>query len=412
MRPVHRTLAVVAATGVLALAAPAGAAPGSGSTIEARAIYLVTLDRGLEPGAAASAARRAVGAEVTHVYRHALRGYAARLTPAAAAQLDRTPGVTAVVPDRPVSIAAQTVPTGIDRVDAEQSPTAAIDGIDTRVDVDVAIVDTGIDLDHPDLNVYSAGARNCSSGPSADDGNGHGTHVAGTVGALDNGTGVVGVAPGARLWPVRVLSNSGSGSWSTVICGVDFITANAASIEVANLSLGGGGSDDGNCGFTNGDLLHQAVCASVAAGVTYVVAAGNSAADSATAVPASYDEVITVSALADFNGQPGGGGAATCRADEDDTFANFSNYGPDVDLIAPGVCILSTARGGGLSTLSGTSMASPHVAGAAALYLVNNPSASPADVRTALRSGGNLDWTWPSQDPDGIQEPLLDAGAL
>jgi subtilisin family serine protease len=416
MRTVPRTLAALAAASLLpalvvtVLAPSATAAPGSAADV--RTTYLVTLDRGVEPTTAASAAGRAVGADVTHVYRHALRGYAARLTPAAAARLARTPGVAAVVPDRPVSIAAQTIPTGIDRIDAEQSPTAAIDGVDTRVDVDVAVIDTGIDLDHPDLNVYTAGARNCSSGRSADDGNGHGTHVAGTVGALDNTTGVVGVAPGARLWPVRVLSNSGSGSWSTVICGVDFVTANADAIEVANMSLGGGGSDDGNCGFSNGDLLHQAVCASVAAGVTYVVAAGNSAADSSTAVPAAYDEVITVSALADFDGAPGGAGSPTCRTDEDDTFANFSNYGADVDIIAPGVCILSTYRGGGYSTLSGTSMASPHVAGAAALYLVGNPSASPADVRTALRSGGNLDWIWPSQDPDGIQEPLLDAGTL
>jgi subtilisin family serine protease len=418
MRPVQRALAALTAAAVLPAvaalaAAPATASAGSGSSAaDVRSTYLVTLDRGVEPGAAASAAGRDVGADVTHVYRHALRGYAARLTPAAAARLARAPGVADVVPDRPVSIAAQTVPTGVDRIDAEQSPTAAIDGVDGRVDVDVAVIDTGIDLDHPDLNVYTAGARNCSSGRSADDGNGHGTHVAGTVGAVDNGAGVVGVAPGARLWPVRVLSNTGSGSWSSVICGVDFVTANADAIEVANMSLGGGGADDGNCGFSNGDLLHRAVCASVAAGVTYVVAAGNSAANSATAVPASYDEVITVSALADFDGAPGAAGSPTCRSDEDDTFANFSNHGADVDVIAPGVCILSTYRGGGYSTLSGTSMASPHVAGAAALYLVRNPSASPTDVRTALRSGGTLDWTWPSQDPDGIQEPLLDAGTL
>jgi subtilisin family serine protease len=414
MRPVRRALAALTAVSLLpalaafTLATPATAAPAA----DVRTTYLVTVDRGVEPATAASAAARSVGAEVSHVYRYALRGYAARLTPAAAARLARTAGVAAVVPDRPVSIAAQTIPTGIDRIDAEQSPTAAIDGADTRVDVDVAVIDTGIDLDHPDLNVYSAGARNCSSGRSADDGNGHGTHVAGTVGALDDAAGVVGVAPGARLWPVRVLSNSGSGSWSTVICGIDFVTANADAIEVANMSLGGGGSDDGNCGFSNGDLLHQAVCASVAAGITYVVAAGNSAANSSTAVPAAYDEVITVSALADFNGRPGGGGAASCRSDVDDTFADFSNYGADVDIIAPGVCILSTYRGGGYSTLSGTSMAGPHVAGAAALYLVGNPAASPAGVRTALRSGGTLDWTWPSQDPDGVQEPLLDAGTL
>ncbi len=123
-------------------------------------------------------------------------------------------------------------------------------------------------------------------------------------------------------------------------------------------------------------------------------------------MPAAYDEVITVSALADFNGQPGGGAAATCRADVDDTFADFSNYGADVDLIAPGVCINSTWKGGGYNTISGTSMASPHVAGAAALYKAANPGASPAQVKTALQSAGNLNWNNVG-DRDGVKETLL-----
>jgi subtilisin family serine protease len=118
-----------------------------------------------------------------------------------------------------------------------------------------------------------------------------------------------------------------------------------------------------------------------------------------------------VSALTDFNGQPGGGAAATCRADEDDTFANFSNFGADVDLIAPGVCILSTYLGSGYATLSGTSMASPHVAGAAALYKANHPGATPAQVKAALQSAGSLNWT-DTDDPDPIKEPLLNVDAF
>jgi subtilisin family serine protease len=272
------------------------------------------------------------------------------------------------------------------------------------VDVDVAVIDTGVDLDHPDLNVYTAGAKNCSTGRSADDGNGHGTHVSGTIGALDNDLGVVGVAPGARIWPVRVLNRSGSGSTASVVCGIDYVTAHASEIEVANMSLGGGGSDDGNCGINNNDAMHRAICASVLAGVTYAVAAGNESDNAANHVPAAYDEVITVSALADFNGLPGGGAAATCRADVDDTFADFSNFGADVDLIAPGVCILSTWKGASYNTISGTSMATPHVAGGAALYKSTQPAASPAAVKAALQAAGNLNWTG---DPDGTKEPLL-----
>jgi subtilisin len=264
-------------------------------------------------------------------------------------------------------------------------------------------------------SVHTAGARNCSNGKSADDGNGHGTHVAGTVGALDNTIGVVGVAPGVRLWPVRVLNNRGSGTTATVICGIDFVTANAPAnggqIEVANMSLSGPGADDGNCGLTNGDAEHLAICNSVTAGVTYAVAAGNQATNAATRVPAAYDEVITVSALADFNGLPGGGAAATCRADVDDTFADFSNFGADVDLIAPGVCILSTYRGGGLNTISGTSMATPHVAGGAALYLATHPGTVPFAVKSALQAAGTLDWDF-SDDPDSIQERLLNVATF
>jgi subtilisin family serine protease len=322
------------------------------------------------------------------------------------------PGVDWVEQDRIVRATAQTLPTGINRADADLSPTAGIDGADERVAADVAVLDTGVSLSHPDLNVNTAGGRNCIiSLLNANDDHGHGSHVAGTIGALDNNAGVVGVAPGARIWPVKVLNAVGAGLVSQIVCGIDYVTSKAGQIDVANMSLTGGGSDDGNCGNTNGDTEHRAICASVAAGITYVVAAGNNAGNAANSIPAAYDEVITVSALADFNGLPGGGAAATCSSDQDDTFASFSNFGADVDIIAPGVCIYSTTSGSSYTTMSGTSMASPHVAGAAALYRAVNPTASPAQVKAALLSAGNTGWT-NSDDPDGIKEPLLNVATF
>ena len=258
----------------------------------------------------------------------------------------------------------------------------------------VAVIDTGSGP-HTDLNIV--GGVNCSTGRPTNftDGNGHGTHVAGTIGAKDDANGVVGVAPGVPIYSVRVLNNAGSGSWASVACGIDWVTANAASkgIKVANMSLGGSGSDDGNCGNSNNDALHKAICGSVAAGVTYVVAAGNSNADFAGFVPAAYNEVLTVTAEPDFNGQPGGGAAATCRTDVDETPADFSNFtavgSSDVDhtIAAPGVCILSTWKGGGYNTISATSMASPHVAGTTALCIASGGcGGSPSAVITKLRN--------------------------
>jgi subtilisin family serine protease len=381
---------------------------GSGSDRIAGS-YIVVLNDDARAGSVAAEHARRYDVTVSHVYRAALKGYAARMSDQAAARIAQSSSVQWVEADRAVAATAQSLPTGINRVDGELSSTVSGNGSGS-VDVDVAVIDTGIDTTHPDLNVV--GGKNCSTGRSYNDGHGHGSHVAGTIAAKDDANGVVGVAPGARLWAVRVLNNAGSGSISSVVCGIDWVTANASTIEVANMSLGGSGSDDGNCGNTNNDAEHKAICRSVGAGVTYAVAAGNDYDDAAGFVPAAYDEVITVSALADFNGEPGGGAAATCRSDVDDTFANFSNYGLDIDIIAPGVCIESTWKSGGYNTISGTSMASPHVAGGAALYKANNPSASPSTVKTALQSAGNLNWIWPSEDPDGIQEVLLNVDAF
>ena len=392
--------------GAAALALSGGIAPtitASAAPPGPTASFIVTLRPGVEPATVAADHGRSHGASVTHVYRHALKGYSASLTRAAAAALAADPRVAAVLPDREVRMSAQTVPPGIDRVGAGESSAASGDGRGS-VDVDIAVLDTGIDPKHRDLNVV--GGVNCIQGNNTyADLHGHGTHVAGIAAAKDNNTGVVGVAPGARLWAVRVLDANGGGSWSSIICGIDWVTAHASTIEVANMSLGGFGGE-GSC---TDRALHEAICRSTAAGVTYVVAAGNSSSDASNFVPATYDEVITVSAITDFDGKPGGLGTPTCQLGHDDTFASFSNFGPDVDLTAPGMCVMSTWRGGGYRSISGTSMASPHVAGAAALFLATRPGATPAQVRAALVAAGTHDWTG---DPDATHEPLLDVSGL
>ena len=408
-----RLLAVAAATltPLAMLAAPASAAPSGVPAATADSVpggWIVTLEPGASPDGVSAEHSRRYEARVDHVYRSAVRGYSAHMSDRAAARVAQDPRVASVERDRVVSIDAQTVPTGIDRIDGEVSSTLAGNGTGA-VDVDVAVIDTGISA-HPDLNVV--GGVNCSTGVSYADGNGHGSHVAGTIGAKDDGVGVVGVAPGARLWAIRVLNNQGSGTRSGIICGIDWVTARASTIEVANMSLGGSGTDtavDSNC--RGSDSYHNAICRSVKSGITYAVAAGNDSDNAANHVPAAYDEVITVSALADFNGKPGGGAAATCRSDVDDTFADFSNYGPDVDIIAPGVCIYSTWKGGGYNTISGTSMATPHVTGAAALYKSTHPTATPAQVKAALLAAGTADWN-SATDRDAVHEPLLNVGTF
>jgi subtilisin family serine protease len=365
--------------GVSAQAPPAGA-------------YIVVLqDDTPNVPAVASEHARAYGLAVGHVYQSALRGYAAVIPQARLGDVQNDPRVRFVSEDRPVFAVAQSLPTGIDRMEADFSSQVSGNGAGEMTGPAVAIIDTGSGP-HPELHVI--GGVNCSTGNSFNDGNGHGTHVAGTIGARDNGDGVVGAAPWVPIYSVRVLNNAGSGSWSSVTCGIDWVTANAASrgIKVANMSLGGSGSDDGDCGNSNNDALHLAICNSVKAGVAYVVAAGNDGADFSGFVPAAYNEVLTVTAIADFNGQAGGGAAATCRTDVDDTAADFSNFttvggGEENHTIAaPGVCIQSTWKGGGYKTISGTSMATPHVAGTAALCFALGPCKAPGDVITNLRS--------------------------
>ena len=364
-------------------------------------------------------------------YKHAIKGFAATVPDA---KLDKIKGdarVKFVSEDRMVHAydvsqskpgsnagkpgptqPAQVIPYGVDRIDADNLA-------NNGAGVVVAVIDTGIDTSHPDLAGQIAGGINCSTGKPNNykDGNGHGTHVAGTIAALDNNIGVVGVAPEAKLLAVRVLDNAGSGTWSSVICGIDWVTANASSknIKVANMSLGGSGSSDDNCGITNSDALHQAICKSRDNGVTYVVAAGNEGDNASNHVPSAYDDaLITVSALADSDGLAGGTGPNTSYGNyADDTFAAFSNYGAIVDLAAPGVDIRSTWKGGTYNTISGTSMASPHVAGVTAIYIASNPGGSTwTQIRDALVANGEAKNSGHT-DPSGNHlEPVVKANGL
>lgn len=382
--------------------------------------FIVVLNE--DAGPAANVAREVAnnnGGRVGHVYTRALRGFSVTLPEAAMARVAADPRVAYVERDLPMSIAAQTVPTGIVRSFAASNAALDIDGTDDfRVDVDIAILDTGIDVEHPDLNVvggidctYTSGrgrfaTQYCEPSANGDDDHYHGTHVAGSAAALDNGFGVVGVAPGARLWAVKVLDSSGSGSTSGIIAGIDWVVAQG-DIEVLNMSLGGSGVST---------AYLTAIDNAVANGVVVVVAAGNSNADANNFSPAYVPSAITVSALADFDGVAGGFGSPTCRADQDDTLADFSNWGTAVDIAAPGVCILSTypIEQGSYASISGTSMASPYVAGAAGLLASGaNSPANAADVqaiRNTLVNTGNLNWT--DDSGDGVKERLLDVSTF
>jgi subtilisin len=383
--------------------------------------WIVLYGKGTDSKAVSARQAKRIGFKVDRTFSHAAKGFVGRLTGKQAAALRKDPSVLAVVPDEKISLTGQAYPTGINRIGARKSLAANINGSDERVDADVAVVDTGI-MPVADLNVV--GGYNCTTTDrnAWTDGNGHGTHVAGTVGALDNGLGVVGVAPGVRLWAVRILNSSGEGLLSWYVCGLDWIAAQRDPsdsarplIEAVNMSVTKWGRDDRNCGLTNADILHQSICRLVSSGVTVVAAAANDSGNAAYRVPASYNEVITVSALADTDGKPGGLGGNRCYSwgsyDKDDTFANFSNYGGDVDLIAPGKCIWSTLRTGGYGYMSGTSMAAPHVAGAVALLRSTRPEYTPAEVRAALMAIGTLAWKT-STDPDSVHEPLLDVSRL
>lgn len=295
------------------------------------------------------------------VYSRAIQGFSAKLSQTQIRALKLNPYVELVEPDVEISLAGQAVPWGVEKVTGKTATMRMAQPLIMVTGVNAYVIDTGVDVANTDLNVVNH--VNLWSDGINTDCNGHGTHVAGTIGAWDNTLGVVGVAPGVSLTGVKVLSCSGGGTASSIIAGIDWVTAHAKLPAVANISIGGPRTDS----------LDQAVRNSVAKGIFYAVAAGNYAADACSYSPSRSggnidNGIMTVASSGSTNLESG-----------------FSNYGNCVDTWAPGASILSTKLGGGTVTYSGTSMASPHVAGAAALLLSRYPTFKPAAVETKLR---------------------------
>ncbi|MER7496650.1 S8 family peptidase [Streptomyces pharetrae] len=364
------SLATAALVGGLT-ALPAQAAPAEGTVLAAgsptaiKDSYIVTLKRGAGFKAASGQGKDLIeeyGGSVRKTFGSALNGYTATLSATEAKRLAADPAVAAVEQNQRVSIDAtqSNAPWGLDRIDQTSLP---LSGTYTYPDsagtgVTAYVIDTGVRITHSQLTGRAVNGYDAVDGDTtAQDGNGHGTHVATTIAGS-----TYGVAKKAKIVAVRVLNNSGSGTTAGVIAGIDWVTKNHSGPSVANMSLGGGVST----------TLDTAVRNSIASGVTYAVAAGNSNANASSFSPARVAEAITV-------------GATTST----DARASYSNYGSALDIFAPGSSITAGwhTSDTATNTISGTSMATPHVAGAAAVYLAGHPSATPAQVASALTAG-------------------------
>ncbi|GAA3486242.1 S8 family peptidase [Streptomyces cremeus] len=362
---------VAAVAGMSALSAPvAGAAPAEGTVHGANAegavagSYIVMLDQKADKKALA----KTYGGELKRNYTAAINGFSASgLTATEAKRLAADPAVAKVVQNKKFHAdATQDNPPswGIDRVDqADTAPDKKYTYPDSAGEgVTAYVIDTGVRVSHQDFGGRaSSGFDAIDNDDDADDGNGHGTHVAGTIAGTAHG-----VAKKAKIVAVRVLDDSGSGTTEQVVAGIDWVTAHHKGPSVANMSLGGGADP----------ALDAAVQKAIASGVTFAVAAGNDAGDAKDHSPARVPEAITVASSA-----------------EGDTQSDFSNFGAAVDLYAPGSDITSSWNDSddGTKTISGTSMATPHVVGAAAVYLAGHQDATPAQVAAALTGAATPD---------------------
>jgi subtilisin family serine protease len=320
--------------------------------------YICVFDATVAPGSVAAAANRAVqanGGQIKHVYTKALRGFAVNASAQGVANMrSKNPAIRYCEQDQVVTaiqVSSSKKPgssTGTQPVQETPWGIARVRGGAAGNFATAWIIDSGIELNHPDLSVDTQRSRSFISDSSPNDTNGHGTHVAGTVAAIDNTIGVVGVAPGAPLVAVRVLDRRGSGTISGVIAGVDYVALNGQAGDVANMSLGGGAST----------TLDTAVVNAAGTGIRFTIAAGNNSDNAGKYSPARANgpNVFTVSSFA--NG---------------DNWSSFSNFGnPPIDYAEPGSSIKSTWIGGGYNTISGTSMAAPHLAGILLQGAVNN----------------------------------------
>lgn len=326
------------------------------------------------------------GGTISHVFEKndAIFGVAASLSPDDIAAIQKIPQIKNIVLDKKVSAFLKKTPRGISRIDADLIPLGH-----APADANIALIDTGIDREHPDLSKNIEEGKNfTTSDPDAwNDQHGHGTHLAGIIGARDNNQGVLGVVPKANLFIAKSMDKNGTGKTSDIIASIEWLREQSeeSKIDVINMSFGGEI-------LTEDDPLHRAIKAGVEDGITFVAGAGNGSEPVDKTVPAAYPEVITVSAMDPDTNQ----------------FAPFSNYGEAIDLTAPGIQILSTYKGQQFWRFSGTSAAAAHVSGAAALYIHNqNRNVTPKEVETFLKeSGMEEDW---KGDPDGNHEPMVNA---
>ena len=337
------------------------------------------LDRGVL--GTVHALERQYGFAADHVYSAAIHGFAARLTPQQIDALQRDPLVAYIEPDGPMQLLDQTLPWGVDRIDADVSSTQAGDGDGAVTNVNIYVLDNGVDATHPDLNVVNqVNFTTSTNTPTC----AHGTRVAGVIAARDDNFGVVGVLPGAPITAVKVTTCDPIITLtSVVIKGVDWVTQNAVRPAVANMSIGGLPST----------ALDTSVKRSADRGVFYAIAAGNSSTDACWTSPqrvGTYPGVVTVGAT-----------------DATDSEAAFSSFGRCVDLWAPGVDILTDNLGGGVTTTSGTSYSAPYVAGTAGLFLSTQIDASAAAVEAALKSDAVATGT---RSKDGTPVKLVYAG--
>ncbi|AJE39117.1 S8 family peptidase [Streptomyces nodosus] len=377
-QPRSRKIRFAALTGVTTAALlggltalPAQAAPAEGKVLAAgsptaiKDSYIVTLKQNAGFASTSSQGKGLItkyGGNVKKTFGSALNGYTANLSATEARRLAADPSVASVEQNQTVHLTDTTqssAPWGLDRIDQASLP---LSGTYTYPDsagsgVTAYVIDTGVRITHSQISGRASYGYDAVSGGTPSDGNGHGTHVATTIAGS-----TYGVAKKAKIVAVRVLDASGSGTTAGVIAGVDWVTKNHSGPSVANMSLGGGASS----------TLDTAVRNSIASGVTYAIAAGNDNANASSSSPARVTEAITV-------------GATTST----DARASYSNYGSVLDLFAPGSSITAgwNTSDTATNTISGTSMATPHVAGAAAVYLANHTSATPAQVSTALVNG-------------------------
>jgi subtilisin family serine protease len=312
----------------------------------------------------------------------------------------------------------QQIPTGIDRIDAEPTSLSP-----SSIDIDVAILDSGVDVNHPDLNVLEDRQVNFV-GTDPSDNCGHGTHVAGIIGAKDNNFGVIGVAPNAKIWNIKVMEkNNVTGNcevdYDAVIDGLKYLLNNSDTIDVANLSISFQCVDF--CNTSEVMEIENLINQIIARGVVVVVSAANDGINARQIVPAMLQMPITVSAISDTDGKCGGLGPIsepwelTGERMQDDTFASMSNYGTVIDIAAPGVDINSTLPGATYGKMSGTSFATPHVTGTVALIIANQSDIIPSNVRNMLLEfGSNQSVECDGQgygyfinDQDPYPEPLL-----